>query len=368
MTKIVCTVTTDLNYDQRMIRICSALADAGYEVTLIGRKRKHTKEFSHKPYKQVHLSGWFENGFLFYAEYNISLFFYLLFHKFDIINTCDLDTIFPGVICSKLKGIPVVYDAHEYFTEQEEIVNRPLIKKFWKWIERFSIPKIAAGYTVSKGYAKLFEKEYHQHFSVVRNVTRLHPQNNNSIDTDKYILYQGAVNEGRGLEVLIQSMPYIQNVRLVICGLGDIYEDLILLSKKLGVEDKVEFKGYVEPDQLKKITANAHIGITYFANEGLSHKYSLANRFFDYMHAGVPQIAMAYEEYICFNEEYEVAYLMPHLSVDESVKALNKLLTDEVYYNSLHENALKAREVHNFQQDEKVLTSIYQELLAPDQV
>ena len=78
MTKIVCTVTTDLNYDQRMIRICSALADAGYEVTLVGRKRKHTKEFSDKPYKQVHLSGWFENGFLFYAEYNISLFFYLL--------------------------------------------------------------------------------------------------------------------------------------------------------------------------------------------------------------------------------------------------------------------------------------------------
>src|SRR5690242_13208129 len=38
MMKIVLTVTNDLNYDQRMIRICSSLASHGYQVLLVGRK------------------------------------------------------------------------------------------------------------------------------------------------------------------------------------------------------------------------------------------------------------------------------------------------------------------------------------------
>jgi len=48
MKKIASLVTNDLHQDQRMNRICTALADAGYEVTLIGRKRKTSNQLDKK--------------------------------------------------------------------------------------------------------------------------------------------------------------------------------------------------------------------------------------------------------------------------------------------------------------------------------
>ncbi len=363
MKRIVCTVTTDLNYDQRMIRICTSLANGGYDVTLVGRKRPHSKPFSEKPFKQVHLDGWFESGFLFYAEYNIRLFFYLILRRFDYYNACDLDTIIPCTLWSLWKRKPMIYDAHEYFTEQEEVVSRPKIKRIWKAIERFSVPKAVAAYTVSKGYAKLFEAEYPTPFMIVRNATRLaSPIPTCEAKRESYILYQGAVNHGRGLEVLVRSMQLLPHRKLIICGLGDIYHNLIELSESLNLTDRIEFKGYIEPTDLKSITRNAALGITYFGDGGLSHRFSLANRFFDYMHAGVPQLAMLYPEYELFNQEFEVAHLVDELTPESSAKAIEAVLGNEEYYSLLQENALKAREVHNFQEDEKVLLSVYNDL------
>ncbi len=364
MKRIVCTVTTDLNYDQRMIRICSALSECGYAVTLVGRKRPHSKPFSEKPYEQVHLNGFFESGFLFYAEYNIRLFFYLLRNKFDIYNACDLDTILPCTFIAMRENAPLVYDAHEYFTEQEEIVDRPFIKKIWKQIERYCLPKASRAYTVSKGYAKLFQEEYKLSFEIVRNVTRLlEPLAKADIQRRKsYILYQGAVNEGRGLRELVVAMKYLPNYRLIICGLGDIHGELVALAKAESLADRIEFKGYVEPAQLRKITAKAAIGITLFADGGLSHKFSLANRFFDYMHAGMPQLAMKYPEYQLFNESFEVAQLIEDIKPETIAHGLKTVLEDEERYLHLSNQASEARLKHNFTKDANRLCSIYSSL------
>src|SRR5690349_17278363 len=103
--RILFTVTNDLNYDQRMQRICNTLADAGYDVTLIGRKLKTSAPLPDKNYKQRRLNCWFNKGKLFYAEFNIRVFFFLLFKKADCICAIDLDTILPCYYISKLKGI-----------------------------------------------------------------------------------------------------------------------------------------------------------------------------------------------------------------------------------------------------------------------
>ena len=101
--KIYFTVTTDLTYDQRMIRICSSLAVAGYQVVLVGRKLKSSLPLVEKPYSTKRILCFFEKGKLFYAEYNIRLFFFLLFKKMDCICAIDLDTILPCYYISVVK-------------------------------------------------------------------------------------------------------------------------------------------------------------------------------------------------------------------------------------------------------------------------
>jgi len=361
MKKIASLVTNDLHQDQRMNRICTALVGTGYDVTLIGRKRKSSYQLEQKPFHRLRLNCWFDRSFLFYAEYNIRLFFHLLFTKYDIINANDLDTIFPAVWAAKIKGIKVVYDAHEYFTEQEEVVNRPNVKRFWKTIERFAIPRVDAAYTVSKGYAKLFKEEYKVDFGIVRNATILRELPKNCDKSVPYILYQGAVNYGRGLEELIEAMKTV-NCQLYICGDGDILPQLKEQVAHLNLSSKVKFMGFVEPEKLREFTCGATIGLTLFAKAGLSHWHSLANRFFDYMHAGVPQIAMTYPEYMEFNKKDEIAVLIDNIEPENISTALNKLLADKNLYNRLSENALKARKHANWQAQEKVLIGIYNNL------
>ena len=256
-----------------------------------------------------------------------------------------------------------MYDAHEYFTEMEEIVSRPAIKKAWQAVERFAVPKIKHAYTVSDGYARMFREQYGVDFKVVRNATLL---NGTHIPEKpgEYILYQGAVNVGRGLEALIEAMPQV-DMPLYICGKGDVFDELQAHVKRLNLQDKVHFKGYVPPDQLRNYTLNARIGITLFSSHGLHHQYSLANRFFDYMHAGVPQIATNFPEYANFNKECEVAVLVDELSPQAVAEGINKLLNNPELYQHIRSECMRARQTNNWQGEEEKLIALYRSIGAP---
>ena len=190
---IVLTVTSDPNYDQRMIRICTSLHNAGYQVTLVGRERPSSKPLIDRPFKQVRLKQRIDQGKLFYLTYNLKLLFYLLFKKMDAVCAIDLDTILPVYYASKLRGIPRVYDAHELFCEIEEVVSRPYIQKMWYAIERHTVPHFKYGYTVNKSYVDEYRKMYGVAYAIVRNATILKPLTIPQ-KPERSILYQGAVN------------------------------------------------------------------------------------------------------------------------------------------------------------------------------
>ncbi len=88
----------------------------------------------------------------------------------------------------------------------------------------------------------------------------------------------------------------------------------------------------------------------------------MANRFFDYMHSGVPQLCMAYPEYQKVNAEFEIAVLIEEPGIDSIAAALNKLLQDESYHHRLEQNALRAREKYCWQEEEKTLLRVYRDL------
>lgn len=354
-------VTTDLTYDQRMIRICTSLAQAGYQVTLTGRKMKNSIPLNHQPFSQKRISCLFEKGKLFYAEYNMRLFFYLLFKKMDCIGAIDLDTILPCYFISWIKKIKRVYDAHELFCEMKEIATRPAIYKMWKRIERFTVPKFLSGYTVNQPIANEFKKMYGVHYEVIRNIALLRPLKNVS-KTEKFILYQGAVNEGRSFETLIPAIKEADS-KLIICGDGNFMQQAQQLVKENSLQQKVIFKGKVPPEELRAITRQAYIGVTLFDDKGLSNYYSLANRFFDYLHAGIPQLCVGYPVYKQINDQFKIAVLVNDTSVQNLATQLNNLLHNEVVYSELKQNCIKARELLNWQEEEKILLKFYKKLL-----
>jgi glycosyltransferase involved in cell wall biosynthesis len=359
--KIVCTVTNDLVFDQRMNRICTSLSSAGYDVILVGRLKSNSKPLVEKSFKQKRLFCFFQKGKFFYIEYNIRLFFYLMFLKIDCICAIDLDSILPCLYVSKIRKTKRVYDAHELFCEMEEIVSRPLIYKLWKRIEKLAVPQFANGYTIGECYSNEFWKMYNVHYEIVRNATVLKENKFPTCPIEKYILYQGAVNEGRSFETLLPAIK-ILNCKLIICGEGNFFTQAQQLVKDLKIEHLVDFKGYIKPDKLIEYTQNAHIGITLFTNEGLSNYYSLANRFFDYMHANVPQVCTNYPEYNLINQSFEIAVLCNNTTVDEIVQSIQKLWSDDSFHNELKQNCKLAKEKYNWQQEEIKLVHFYKQL------
>lgn len=364
--KIVFAVTNDLTYDQRMQRICRSMSKVGYNVELIGRMRDFSVPLSNEPYQQIRLKCFFNKGKLFYIEYNLRLLFYLTFSDFQAACAIDLDTIVPVFIIGKLKGAKLAYDAHEYFTEVPEVVRRPVVKKIWEWVERTFVPGFDLVYTVSDGLAELFSDKYQKKFHVIMNLplpnesANRNPQS--AVNTPATLLYQGALNEGRGLEHLIEAMQNI-DAKLILAGEGDLSDTLRTLVKKLHLESKVEFLGYVKPDELKRITAQATIGINLLENKGLSYYYSLSNKFFDYIQAGIPQVCIDFPEYKRINDEYKVAILAKECSVSEIKAAIERLITDTGLYTQLQKNCEVCSRILNWNEEEKKLIALYDELL-----
>ncbi len=358
------TVTNDLTYDQRMIRICGSLARAGYKVHLVGRKKVSSVPLRKEGFQQKRLFCFFQKGKFFYLEYNLRLFFYLLFKKYDALCAIDLDTIGPLFLLKLLRRKPLVYDAHEYFTEVPELVDRPFTKSIWEWLAQRTIPKLQNCYTVGP---QLFEERYGAHFQVIRNVPLQKQEKEGPAPItppikagDQILLYQGALNVGRGLECCLEAMTLLpDHIKLWLVGEGDLSQALRKETKRLQLDKRVHFLGFRQPIELPAITQQAHLGLNLLENKGLSYYYSLANKCFDYIQAGLPAIHMDFPEYRALNQEYPAFLLLHYLDANLLATTIQGILRDAKTYQRMQETCREAALAWNWENEEQFLLEFY---------
>jgi glycosyltransferase involved in cell wall biosynthesis len=281
-------VINDLATDQRVHKHCLGLQANGYEVLLIGRTHAGCLPLLSRPYATHRMRLPFDKGVLFYASFNLALFFQLLFRKADLLFSNDLDTLVPNFLVSRLKNIPLIYDSHEYFTEVPELVGRPFVRSVWARLEQFILPKLQHIFTVSLPIADAYAQKYGVCIRVIRNVPMLSQAETMAPADPPVILYQGSVNVGRGIDLAIRSMQHLDGVVLHIAGTGDVMDEMRRLAHHLGLEDRVVFLGRLPFDELATITRTASIGISLEESLGLNYQFALPNKLFDYIHAGVP--------------------------------------------------------------------------------
>ena len=287
--KIIVSVTNDLVADNRVHKVCTSLINMGFDILLIGRKLPKSLPLNIRDYQTKRFNLIFKTGALFYAEYNFRLFLFLLFAKFNVLLANDLDSLTANFLASKIKNKPLVYDSHEYFTEVPELINRPKTQRIWQWLEQKMVPKIKYAYTVCNSIAKIYEEKYGTEFKVVRNIPKaIKTTVVKDENPTKIILYQGAVNIGRGLEQAILAMKYINRAKLIIAGDGDIKTQLESLVEKENLLNRVEFTGRLPIEELAKLTPQADLGLSIEEDLGLNYRFALPNKLFDYIQAQVP--------------------------------------------------------------------------------
>lgn len=355
--RVIISCTSDLVVDQRVHKVALTLHNNQFEVLVAGRSSiKNLK----RDYQLRIISTFFKKGFLFYAEINIRLFFLLLFEKADILNANDLDTLLPNYLVSVLKGSRLVYDSHEYFTEVPELQGRPLVKNFWKSLERWIFPKLKYVTTVSESIAALYTEEYKVLVKVVYNYPLLKEEVSTEYPPlNNVILYQGAVNKDRGLEELVQAMKYIENCTLRIIGDGDVLENLIQLTKKLKLEKKVEFCGKLPFDQLQELTRKATLGVSLEKDTNINYRYCLPNKVFDYIQAGIPVVVSDLPEMNKLVQIHNVGKIIHSISPEDLARVIKDLLNSPDQLQEWRRNAMLARFILSWQTQEEFLLSNY---------
>lgn len=342
MRKIIVAVTNDLSTDQRVHRVCTSLLNLNYDVLLVGRKLNNSLAIN-RLYKTKRFSLLFNKGFLFYAEYNIRLFIFLIFKRKSILLSNDIDTLLPNYMVSKLFKIPLIFDSHELFSEVPELTNRPIVKFIWRKIEQVLIPKINYKYTVSNSIADYYKETYNTSFEVIRNVPMKKVDLRNlksAISLRKNaLIYQGALNKGRGLELIIKTMLYLDNVYLYIIGDGDLANELKLLVQQLKLAEKIFFLGKIAPNDLQNFTSQAAIGISFEEDLGLNYRYALPNKLFDYIQAKIPVLVSNLIEMKQLVTEYKIGEIIDNRNPKVIAKMVELMLEKRNSYQEYLEIA-----------------------------
>lgn len=366
--RIISAVISDLVTDQRVHRAALSLHEAGYPVLLVGRQRKASLPLDQRPYAVRRFRLWWEKGPLFYAAFNLRLFLFLLTKKADILLANDLDTLPAVWLAAFIKGSKVVYDSHELFCEVPELTHRPRTRNIWKRIERFLLPKLRNAYTVNESIASIYRKEYGVDFKVVRNVPlRLPAQAIPALTRadlqwpgDRRVLvFQGTgINVDRGAEEAIRAMEFLDDILLVFVGGGDVYEQLRLEVSSKGLSDRVIFLPRQRPETLRAITRLADVGLSLDKDTNLNYRYSLPNKLFDYIQAGIPVIATSIPEVQRIVEQYRVGAIVSDLRPEVLAGFIRDTFSDPGRIRTWKENAQLAADELNWDQEKTRLLDI----------
>ena len=165
----------------------------------------------------------------------------------------------------------------------------------------------------------------------------------------------GNIRPAKGYDVLLRAAALLEHsehsYRFVIAGQGkgELYEDLLALRKKLGLEEKVQFLGFI--DDAADFLANIDIFLSSSISEGLPLSAIQA------MVAALPIVATRCGGYVGLITDGENGVLTAVGDPDAIAKALETVASDTELQHKMAQNA-KNHAVETF--DIKVMLDAYE--------
>ena len=278
----------------------------------------------------------------------------------------DLDTLPAVFMAARIKSIPLVFDSHEYFTELPELIGRRFVRRVWKGFEKALLPKIQYGYTVCQSISQAYQDKYGIRLVVVRNLpiasgqeTGIYSHEENS--RPDLIIYQGAINMGRGLETMIRAMTYLDKYRFQIFGDGTIMQDLVRLRDSLSLGNRVEFMGRIPFAEIRMYTRQAALGISLEENIGLNYYYALPNKLFDYIQAQIPVLVSDLPEMRRIVTDYEIGQVVRDRTPEILARQVEEMMSSEEQRKKWKKNLHRAAGELRWENEVDKLRGVYRD-------
>ena len=288
----------------------------------------------------------------------------------DVVHAHDVNTLPTAWLTAVLTHSPLVYDAHEISTGREGYAS---FRSLVGWIEKHLMPRAAGTITTTQTRAKFFARAYGvPRPLVLQNRPRLSATERSQrireeLQLDQpwpIVLYQGGLQQGRGLERLIEVAAEVKDAYFVFIGGGRLETDLKGIARTLNIKDRVFFIPTVSLQDLEHYTASADIGVQPIENTCLNHFSTDSNKLFEYVQAGLPVVASNLPEIRSVVNEHKLGKLVPAGNNSALAAAINELVQDTVKRTMFSDNARLARRALSWEDQEHILTQLYNEILA----
>lgn len=297
---------------------------------------------------------------------HFGLFWRMVRLQADIIHAHDVNTLPTAWIAAKCSGAKLVYDAHEISTSREGYVG---YRRFVAVVEKLLMPRAFGTITTTQARAKFFARAYGIPRPIVlQNRPRLQLNAHSTRIRDELaldkpwpiIIYQGGIQQGRGLERLARVAAEVHNAYFVFIGGGRMDQSLHAIVDDLGLQERVHFIPTVALADLPIYTASADIGVQPIENTCLNHYTTDSNKLFEYVQAGLPVVASDLPEIRQVVRRYDLGLLVPPGDSTGLASALQDLVSDNNRRNYHAAQSRSAAQVLNWEGQELELIQLYE--------
>ena len=387
MKKVTMFVWNNFVNDARVLREASALADLDYTVTIIAKKELSEMHLPsgekirkgvvvNRPLKlefPEKITSKIKSSVITKHIPNMLLMFKMIMlgrkYNTDVYHAHDLNTLIQGIVSAKLrlKRKKLIYDSHEVQTSRTHY-SFEKIYRIEKLLLKFVDKVIVENDTRADYHKDLYKSRPTpiHNYSELYNIDEVKAfplREVYSIPEDtKIVLYQGGMQEGRGLFKLLDAFKNIENGKLIMLGDGKERQNLLDYHRELKLENKVIFIDRVPYQELRSYTKSADIGIQFLENTNFNHYSASSNKLFEYLMAHVPVIGSDLPEIKRIIEEEQVGLIVQEANTVQLNGAIQILINDDELRTTLKRNTESAKRKYNWENEKRILNNIYSEI------
>lgn len=295
----------------------------------------------------------------------------------DVVHANDGNTLAPAWWVARRTGARIVYDSHELWRHRNVRQDRPVAPLVEAAVESLVIRAAAGVVTVSPSIAGWLQRSYRlpQAPVLVRNIPRAAggPVDRSAgrlralaglPESARVIAYGGRITTSRGIEETLEALALLPpDVHLVLLGYGepDYLATVHARVSALGLGERVHLVGRVPPGEVAAALADGDLAVVYVRPVCLSYEFSLPNKLFESVHAGLPVAAADLPDTAAVVAEHGLGEIFHAGSPEDMAATMSRVLADPERYRRA---ARRAAAVLTWEHEEQHLLELYHRVLA----
>lgn len=340
--------------DPRVEKAASTLAEAGYQVRILGWDRtatlKKLDRLDQIPIQRLMIQSGYGTGmrnFPALFRWQWGLLRWLIHHRgeVDIIHACDFDTVLPTLLLKFLWRKLVIYDIFDFYADHLRATPQ-WIKGLIRYVDRKCIGWADGVILVDDARVNQIEGAHPKRYVVINNTPKdiFAPLSRGEKSSKKgtlHLVYVGLLQVERGIFEILNVLQRHPNWTLSLAGFGG---DEASIREKASKMENVTWCGRVEYDQALEISHQADVLFATYDPSILNHRYASPNKVFEAMMLGKPIVVARGTNVDRIIEEFQCGLVVEYGDIEALEKALTTLSKDQELFSKLARNARKAYE------------------------